>query len=41
MNGIVTGGWDFVWAAYIITALVLSAFTGRAWFLERTARRGQ
>ena len=23
MNGIVQGGWPFVWAAYIVTALLL------------------
>jgi heme exporter protein CcmD len=28
MSGVVTGGWNFVWAAYGITALVLG---GYAW----------
>lgn len=26
MNGIVSGGWEFVWAAYAISALVLFAY---------------
>jgi len=26
MTGIVTGGWEFVWAAYGITAAVLVAY---------------
>ena len=42
MNGIVSGGWAFVWAAYIITAVVLTGFTARAFVLHRgTARRGR
>jgi heme exporter protein D len=26
MNGIVSGGWSFVWAAYGVSALVLTAY---------------
>lgn len=26
MNGIVTGGWEFVWAAYALTAIVLLGY---------------
>lgn len=27
MTGIVEGGWPFVWAAYIVSALVLGGYT--------------
>ena len=27
MNGIVSGGWNFVWAAYIISFAVLGLYT--------------
>jgi hypothetical protein len=26
MNGIVSGGWEFVWAAYGVSAFVLAAY---------------
>ena len=26
MNGVVTGGWGFVWSAYIITSVVLLVY---------------
>ena len=26
MNGIVQGGWPFVWAAYIVTVLLLGGY---------------
>jgi hypothetical protein len=29
MNGIVTGGWEFVWAAYIISAIVVFGYAAR------------
>jgi hypothetical protein len=29
MNGFVTGGWGFVWAAYITSAFVLTAYAAR------------
>ena len=30
MSGILSGGWEFVWAAYGATALVLGLFASRA-----------
>ena len=27
MSGILTGGWEFVWAAYGVTAAVLAGYT--------------
>ena len=27
MNGILTGGWSFVWAAYSVTATILAAYS--------------
>lgn len=27
MNGVVTGGWNFVWAAYGVTAAILLAYS--------------
>ena len=29
MNGLVSGGWSFVWAAYAITAFVLGTYAIR------------
>ena len=26
MDGVVQGGWEFVWAAYIVTALLLGGY---------------
>jgi heme exporter protein D len=26
MNGIVIGGWEFVWAAYALTAIALASY---------------
>ncbi len=26
MNGVVNGGWSFVWAAYAVSAIVLTAY---------------
>ena len=26
MNGIIVGGWEFVWAAYVLTAIVLLGY---------------
>ena len=37
MNGTVTGGWSFVWSAYVITALALGIYTVRAISLFRSA----
>lgn len=39
MNGIVQGGWPFVWGAYIVTALVLGGYTIRAVVLHRIGKR--
>ena len=36
MNGLVSGGWSFVWAAYAITAFVLVTYAMRTF----TAARG-
>jgi heme exporter protein D len=36
MNGLVSGGWSFVWAAYAITALVMATYAIRTF----TAARG-
>jgi len=30
MNGIVHGGWGYVWAAYIVSALVLGGYAAYA-----------
>lgn len=27
MNGLVTGGWGFVWAAYIVSAAIFITYT--------------
>ena len=27
MNGLVTGGWGFVWAAYIVTAAIYISYS--------------
>ncbi len=29
MNGIVSGGWEFVWAAYAVSAVVLAGYCAR------------
>ena len=39
MNGMVHGGWGYVWAAYLITALVLGGYAARAFILGRAGRR--
>jgi heme exporter protein D len=36
MNGSVTGGWGFVWAAYSITAFVLGFYVVRTLTVLRT-----
>ena len=38
MSGIVHGGWGYVWAAYIITALVLGGYAARAFVLHSVGR---
>ena len=37
MNGVVEGGWSFVWAAYSLSALLLAAWGVRALLLLRDA----
>lgn len=39
MNGIVHGGWPFVWAAYIISALVLGGYAARVIVLSLVGKR--
>ena len=39
MNGIVHGGWPFVWAAYLVSSLVLGGYAARAFLLYRIGRR--
>ena len=43
MNGVVSGGWGFVWAAYIISAALLGGYVLRtvALFLSATRRKVQ
>jgi hypothetical protein len=36
MNGIVTGGWGFVWGAYLVSAIVLGAYAVRTIFVCRS-----
>ena len=40
-GGVVTGGWAYVWAAYIISFVVLTAFTARAITIFKSAARRQ
>ena len=41
MNGLVSGGWNFVWAAYAITGLVLAAYAIRTFKMgSRTFKMG-
>jgi len=35
MNGILNGGWAFVWAAYAITAIVLFGYAARTFALRK------
>jgi hypothetical protein len=39
MSGIVQGGWPYVWAAYIVTALVLGAYAARVVVLHQIGKR--
>ncbi|MDP9193122.1 MAG: hypothetical protein M3P06_15600 [Acidobacteriota bacterium] len=39
MNGVIQGGWNFVWAAYIVTVVVLGGYAFRAFLLQRIASR--
>ena len=39
MNGIVEGGWAFVYAAYVVTILLLGGYAVRTFVLSRSASR--
>jgi hypothetical protein len=39
MSGIVSGGWPFVWAAYILSALVLGGYATRVLLLHQIGKR--
>lgn len=39
MRGIVEGGWAFVWAAYIVTAVVLAGYAAHVILLHRIGKR--
>jgi heme exporter protein D len=39
MNGSVTGGWSFVWAAYSITAFILGFYVVKTLVVLRTRLR--
>jgi len=39
MNGMVHGGWPFVWAAYIVSALVLGGYAARVVVLDLIGKR--
>lgn len=39
MNGIVQGGWPFVWGAYIVSVLVLGGYAVRVILLHRVGKR--
>ena len=38
MAGVISGGWAFVWAAYIVSALVIFGYTVRTFVQNRSAR---
>jgi heme exporter protein D len=38
-GGVITGGWEFVWAAYALTAAVLTTYTISVIARLRAARR--
>ena len=38
MNGIVSGGWSFVWAAYGVTAIVIFGYAARTLAQLRSLR---
>jgi heme exporter protein D len=43
MNGVVSGGWEFVWAAYAVSAVVLAGYCARVineFFKELFKARG-
>ena len=36
MNGVLTGGWAFVWAAYAVSALLIFGYAARTFLSVRT-----
>jgi len=40
MRGVIVGGWEFVWAAYAATAVVLLGYAGSV-YLRYRAERGR
>jgi heme exporter protein D len=36
MNGLVSGGWGFVWAAYAMTAIILFGYAARTFARRRS-----
>ena len=38
MTGVLSGGWPFVWAAYIVSALVIFGYAARTFVQIRSAR---
>jgi heme exporter protein CcmD len=40
MTGVIEGGTEFVWAAYVVTALVLGGYVASVLARLRKARRG-
>ena len=38
MNGSIVGGWEYVWAAYLITWAALAVYGGSLLFREKKAR---
>lgn len=39
MSGIVQGGWPFIWAAYVLSALVLGSYAVRVIVLLQARKR--
>lgn len=39
MSGVVHGGWEYVWAAYLITALVIFGYAGTVWVRYHAERK--
>ena len=39
MTGVLSGGWEFVWAAYGLSALVLGVYVASVLLRLRSARR--
>ena len=39
MRGVITGGWNYVWAAYIVTVLILGGYVVAVVARYRSAMR--